>query len=92
MLVWFICHLFDSFYSNPETRVAKLHIPTGVGGCGEGGVTANQLHWRLSVESANLDFGYPRFESRSPLFCRVRANLVASSPCPSTEIAYNMKP
>ncbi len=24
---------FDSFYSNPEARVAKLSIATGVGGC-----------------------------------------------------------
>ncbi len=30
--------------------------------------------------------------SSAALFYRVRASLVASSPCPCAEIAYNMKP
>ncbi len=33
---------FDSFYSNPETRVAKLSVAIRVGGCGEGGVWAKR--------------------------------------------------
>ncbi len=35
----------DSFYSNPETRVANLSIATGVGERGEGGVWTK--HWLL---------------------------------------------
>ncbi len=33
----FLPPFFDSFYSNPETRVAKLSIATGVGGPNTGG-------------------------------------------------------
>ncbi len=32
------------------------------------------------------------FEPCSLLFCRVRASLVASGPCPCAEIASNVKP
>ncbi len=32
---------FASFYSNPETRVAKLSIATGVGGDGRAGFRPN---------------------------------------------------
>ncbi len=47
---------FDSFYSNPETRVAKLSIATGVGGCGRAGYRDGK------------DLGYPRCKtSLSPV-------------------------
>ncbi len=47
---------FDSFYSNPETQVAKLRILTGVGGRrGRGlGQTLEAVSWYLESAKSGL--------------------------------------